>query len=37
MGKKFVGLHPAPPPYWAAPLLTFKVGAKCLSTIVLDD
>jgi len=35
--KKIVGLHPAPPPYGAAPHPPTKVGAKCLSAVVLDN
>ena len=37
--KKFKGLHPAPPPYGAAaaPPPPTKVGANCLSAVVLDD
>jgi len=33
--KKIAGLHPAPPPYGAAPLLPTKVPAKCLAAVVL--
>jgi len=35
--KNFAGLHPAPPPYGAAPLPPTKVGAKCLAAVVLDN
>jgi len=33
--KKIAGLHPAPPPNGAAPLLPTKVPAKCLAAVVL--
>ena len=35
--KKIEGLRPAPPPYGAAPLPPTKVGAKCLSVVVLHN
>jgi len=35
--KKFAGLRPAHSPYGAAPLPSTKVGAKCLTAVVLDN
>jgi len=35
--QKIAGLHPAPPPYGAAPLPPTHVGTKFLAAVVLDN